>query len=400
MRAHRLPPLARAAVLALAGLWPAALAAAEKPPHLHALLVFDTNTNLTPAVKLDKKNMLDLLSQTLPADRYTAKILEGGAVTPERVAKYFAEVKPAPNDTLLFYFTGHGSIRDGGTAADGIDKGFTFELQSDGTPSKCPLARADVRKFMEAKKTRLAVLLTDCCSNKESLPPPRRLTPKKFKPTEGGDPTPLMTSLFFKPSGVADVTAATRDVAVCDDAIGSYFTFALCQAAYAHGGETLGWKQMLASVQENTKNAHDQALRKGSAEPLAAGHRLQTPQALTLPSAVAVARVEPKLDPKPDPEPKPEVAARKAFGAVSLVNTSDAPVKFELRWRDDAKWLAAELKPKQRVIISTPEDAAGATALQVRVDGVERKLPAKRVVANTPPKDFDKGKLHDLGAKP
>ncbi len=397
MRAHRLPPLARAAVLALAGLWPTALAAAERPPHLHALLVFDTSTNLTPSVKLDQKHMLDLLGRTLPADRFTAKTLEGPAVTPERIAKYFAEVKPAAGDTMLFYFTGHGSIRNGGTAADGADKGFTFELQSDGkSPSKFPLARADVRKLMEAKKPRLAVLLTDCCSNRLEIAAPPRM---KDRATYDGAPTApskLMNNLLFAPSGVADITAATRDVAICDTDIGSYFTYAMCQAAYANGGKALGWKEMLASVKDNTMKAHRHALGKGPGDPLEPGQHLQTPEALTLPAAGAVARVEPE----PKAKPEPEGVARKAFGAVSLINTSDAPVKFELRWRDGDKWLAAELKPKQRVIISTPEEAAGTTALQVRVDGEERKLPTKRVVSETPPKDFDKGKLHDLGVKP
>lgn len=396
MRAHRLPPLARAAVLALAGLWPAAAPAAERPPHLHALLVFDTNTNLTSSVKLDQKNMLDLLGRTLPADRYTAKTLEGNAVTPERIAKYFAEEKLAPGDTMLFYFTGHGSVRNGGTAADGADKGFTFELQSDGrSPSKFPLARADVRKLMEAKKPRLAVLLTDCCSNRLEIAAPPRL---KDRATFDGAPTApskLMNNLLFSPAGVADITAATRDVAICDADIGSYFTYAMCQAAYANNGKALSWKEMLASVKDNTMRAHRHALGKGPGEALDPGQHLQTPEALTLPAAAGgVARVDPK------PKPEPEAVARKAFGAVSLINTSDAPVKFELRWRDGDKWLVAELKPKQRVLISTPEEAAGTTALQVRVDGVARNLSTKRVESETPPKDFDKGKLHDLGAKP
>ncbi len=386
-------PRPRLAALLLVALGAAPAGAAERPPHLYALLVCDTASNLTAAVRLDQKRMTELFERQMPEDRCSVVVLKGADVTPQRVRKYYDELKPGPNDALVFYFTGHGAIRDGNS--------YSFELQSDGAPSKFPLGRADVRKMMTAKKTRLAVLLTDCCANKERLPPPPPVAgaplASRALDSRPAKPSAFMQSLFFDCAGLSDITAATRDVALCDPDRGSYFTIALTAAA-AQKTAPATWEALLEQVRQRTATYHREGLRKGLADPLEPGQKLQTPEALSLAKSLGGPVAAKPTAPKPE---APAPRAKAVFGAVAMENTSAAPLEVRLRWADSEKWLSATLPPKKRVLLTRGADKGGRTVpLVVEVAGAERRLEAKRVEAEVAPKDFAQGQYHDLAAKP
>src|SRR5262245_30452669 len=75
---------------------------------LHALLVIDTRSGLGESVKVDGTNVDRLLSSRLPKDRVEIKVLTGNDVSAEMILSYYRGLKVGRNDSLLFYYAGHG----------------------------------------------------------------------------------------------------------------------------------------------------------------------------------------------------------------------------------------------------------------------------------------------------
>src|SRR5262249_38115654 len=79
------------------------------------------------------------------------------------VLKYYQDLKVEPNETLVFYYAGHGAYD--------TSKGhlLTF-VQGD-------LPRASLMAAMQKHKPRLTVVLTDCCAVYDDLPGMKPNTP-------------------------------------------------------------------------------------------------------------------------------------------------------------------------------------------------------------------------------
>lgn len=149
-------------------------------------------------------------------DQLTTRVLQGRQVTPDNVIDTIAKLNVRPSDALVVLYSGHGGIdRDNNHV-------LTFEHGD--------LLRKRLVSAMQARKPRLSVLLTDCCSSNGGAAKPVVPTyaPKTL---QAGDVMEwdTMAQLFLRHGGLVDITAA--EPGYCGkidlDKSGSLFTNAL-----------------------------------------------------------------------------------------------------------------------------------------------------------------------------
>lgn len=144
----------------LLGAIPAAPAVAqEEASRVRILLVLDTLDRMGATWGLDGENMKALFEHAFkkqglqPGWHYTIDMFTGQQVTAKAVLDYYRHLNVGPNETLVFYYSGHGGFHG--------KKGHFMAL----TTGHQQLYRNDILKAMDAKNPRLKVVLTDCCAN-------------------------------------------------------------------------------------------------------------------------------------------------------------------------------------------------------------------------------------------
>jgi hypothetical protein len=195
-----------AVVCLLSGLAGTVQAQVDDARFLHVLMVFDTNDpTIGKSVGLDYAEMSKMLAAGLPPKRYGVSILAGKDVTPENILGHYSRLRMDRNDSLLFYYAGHGAWDT-----------KSHYLQMNGGKR---IRRTDIRAAMERRGARLNILLTDCCSIYTGQAEFNRL----------GIADPYMyRDLFFRHRGTVDVTAARKgQVALGNQVNGGYFTMGL-----------------------------------------------------------------------------------------------------------------------------------------------------------------------------
>ncbi len=165
---------------------------------LHAIVIGDISPaaewgKYTPNVALDLLTMAGMLRDNMPEQQLEIlqlELEENEASDPQKLLGFVHELKPRPEDTVMFYFSGHG-------ASD--DQGHYLAL------AKGKLPRKQILEAMVSKGARLAVLITDCCNLRSDgyayLAP-------QFVPRVPHSPTPVFRALFLEPKGVVDINSS------------------------------------------------------------------------------------------------------------------------------------------------------------------------------------------------
>ena len=157
---------------------------------IRAVLVVDTETKLQ-ALKNNLEMMLAILEPFRAEGRCDITVLTDERATAAEMRSAIRAEGDASGDTLLVYYTGHGLT----------DLGRGHALNFTRGPH---LLRADVREEMAALRPRLGVLLTECCSVLDVLPPS-----KMGKPPMPGDRLRIARSLLLRTRGVVDINSSS-----------------------------------------------------------------------------------------------------------------------------------------------------------------------------------------------
>ncbi|WP_165064729.1 caspase family protein [Paludisphaera rhizosphaerae] len=153
-----------------------------------------------------------------------------------------------PDDTLMFYYVGHGAY------ADPVNGTY---LTPSGSSGRVLFASRLVEE-VKARGPRLAVVVLDCCNRKKA--PPAYAAPAPALPGELQQPTPLFDELFFKRSGVIlALSSSPGEYAlvkpagdVADDGVppGPIFTNSLADTLSRNAQTPMEWSQMLGLTQQ------------------------------------------------------------------------------------------------------------------------------------------------------
>lgn len=206
---------------------------------IHALIVADASPScgwgrFGTYVRTDALQMTGFFKTHIPKNQLVLDsivFLADAEASPESVRAALAKLRPEPNDTVVFYYTGHGGLDD---------RGSHF-LMNGGK-----LYRDEVRAALQHMKPRLTVLLTDCCNSRsDGIAIGYR---DAFKSPEVI--SPLCHSLLIEPSGLVDVNSSApgESAFFSEEHKGSIFTQTAMQWFKERREQKVTWSSFMDDV--------------------------------------------------------------------------------------------------------------------------------------------------------
>ena len=284
-----------------AGLGPVTSAEAQK---VHALLIILGNDrDIRASVEKNESSMQTLLRQVSEncevrmtimksTDETTGtineKTLANGNVTAQsspqqigiikanQVVQWIRDLRTEDEDTILIYYSGHGSMDAVGTHILNFDPAVTNDF----------VARDGLRKGLEQKQAHLKMLITDTCSSRVQTPP---LIARVYAKVQSRERR-YTKNLFLEHSGLLDITAASDgQYAWGNDEIGGYFTVSLIGSFTAETDTNrdrfLSWKEVFDVTRSKTQKLFSETtfLLHNQRKLDEAGQTSQTPTKYSLP---------------------------------------------------------------------------------------------------------------------
>ncbi len=238
------------------------VAQSAQAQRLHALILADTSPwanwgRYQLAVQMDSSVMMSLFATNVPEHQLvlrTEDIADNASGDPTRIVAMIKQMAVDPNDTFVFYFSGHGGSDDRGQ----------YLAFAGGR-----LYRDEIRALLQQKGARLNVIITDCCN--------QRADGQNFgAPSMDMQPpatvTPLFQSLFFQPSGIVDISGSSPGEAAffgplddeSGDFPGSLFTSQIEKFIYRFKHYPSTWDHFLRSISLNVHLAFRAAYPGGA----------------------------------------------------------------------------------------------------------------------------------------
>jgi hypothetical protein len=209
-----------------------------------------------------------------PQGRYTVTVLDGGDMSEKTVLDYYRRLKVRDNETLVFYYTGHGGFYP--------EKGHLLAMRNfynENGKSLTKFATVDRKELLAAMARhhpRAMIVLTDCCASTEvpllsatRIKPPSPTFKSKLKGDGKGE---AFRDLFFRTQGVVNITAAMTGTPARGERKkgGSFFTIALTnllrespQLFDDNGDKRVEWREFFPRLTTLTQLESD--LKKGNA---------------------------------------------------------------------------------------------------------------------------------------
>jgi hypothetical protein len=341
---------------------------------LHVLMVFDTlDEILADSLQIDESRMREFLTSNIPPNRHSLTVLKGEQVSRERILNHYRQAKPKATDGLLFFYGGHG-------ATDPTKK-HHFQLAC-----KQDLLRSDVRKAMEAKKTALVVLLSDCCSTPQKF---AKVGPRKIERVPGGmQMHPTVRCLLFQARGTVDVTAATNAPSWSDNLEGGLFTRTLCkmmtrsiESLDRNRDGFVSWREFFPQLQGDT----EKTFTTWSADMRARGAKIDA-RSSQRPSSFALGE---------------DGSSRKSYAVVGIENGTTRTIPYRYRWTGEQEWKDANLAMGERKVhfVSLRQGQEDLPDLEIQISG--RMMPVRKAGkwtgAGKP--SFNDGRNYRLGSR-
>lgn len=241
---------------------------------VHAVVVADVSPSaqwgaFQLSVQMDGAILRSALARNLPEGQLNLQnfiIEEDQYGTPTAVSELIAELPVKANDTIFFYYSGHGG---------NDDRGHYLALPQG------RLYRSELRQLLENKGARLVVLITDCCNQRSDgqafgapymdMEPPTKVSP-------------LFESLFLLPKGTVDINSSSPGEAAyffpfgseTELAPSSIFTGEFVSFLDRFSDRQLTWGQLVQVVSLNVHLAFRAAYPKGAS--VAKGQSVQRDQ--------------------------------------------------------------------------------------------------------------------------
>jgi hypothetical protein len=175
--------------------------AQSEPGVIHALLVGDSDSTVGESASDDVFSLRRALAFAFEDHSSRLRLyppLLGQSVTVSAVETFFKDLKSRPEDTLLFYYSGHGEIRP--------ELGHVLNFANPDGNGRRILPRSELLGFIKAKNPRLTVLVTDCCSaiRKHLIAPALQAPFAPYVPPKWA----VAGCLLLQHRGVVDITAS------------------------------------------------------------------------------------------------------------------------------------------------------------------------------------------------
>lgn len=297
---------------------------ASHAQRVHLLVAGDTeDKNIGKGVGHDLDNVVVSMFILLREGQLDHNRVDGDELSTAGVLGAIDRIRVKPDDTLLFFWAGHG-------ASD--EQGHYLQMPRGGN-----LYRSTLLGALKKKQPRLVVLLTDCCNvfsdSTAGLPPVSPASPDPRRKT-----SPLMEELLLKPRGVVDINAASPGEVALGTKEGGLFTLSLVymfpiqQAGgdpnfgggledafgvfWRNSERRMSWQQIVEASRKQVQKLFEQMNPEGLVGRDGQVFKSQTVAAFTLPE---------------EPKPQPDRGSR--FG-VEAVDNGGEGVRITRVWPD------------------------------------------------------------------
>lgn len=212
-----------------------------------AVLAGDTDDpRIGKSVARDLENVKRLLQDGFRnhKDRLHFEVLQGKTFTREVLRESLRALSTGPDDVVVFFLAAHG----------GFDKRQGHFFLMDG--GQGAIFRSEVRETLLEKQPRLAVLLSDTCSE--------YLDSTEFRAEKDMPDLKTIAQLFLSARGVVDINAvAEGEYAWGNSRHGGFFTFSFVNTLRkpfkeldADGDGFVHWHEIVPRLQENTQASY------------------------------------------------------------------------------------------------------------------------------------------------
>lgn len=235
----------------------------NSPVTMHLIVVAATEdetigTSVTTDMNLVKKNFSKYAEQLNIG--YEETVINGSQFNKENVRKTIKDLSAAPNDIIVFVYTGHGFRYNEDT--DVYPRMF---LAYDGEPYGYEMTTTEAFEALKEKNARLTIFLSDCCnSNYGSARDIMEGATFATRSQNNNTDLNRLYSLFIKDKGIVRATAAKPgQVALCDASGGFLLTSVInnikSQVSVMSKEEEPSWNKILDNaskyVLKKTKDA-------------------------------------------------------------------------------------------------------------------------------------------------
>jgi hypothetical protein len=241
---------------------------------LHAVVVGDVSPSAgwgkyTSAVAMDMTLVSIAIAENMPERQFNLvrfEISEDEYSSPTNVLSIVDELAIAPDDAILFYFTGHGAVDD---------KGHYLALATG------KLYRKDLLAALTARQARMVALITDCCNTRSDG---YLYASPYVEVTSPPAPTPLFKRLFLETNGVVDITSSSPGESAFfapyqedpPGSPGSIFTTTLVNWINQEKQNRRSWDELIRAVSLRVHQSFRDFYPKGAT--IAKGAPIQTQQ--------------------------------------------------------------------------------------------------------------------------
>jgi hypothetical protein len=230
--------------------------------NLHAILAADLSPSAewgkyTGAVAMDITQVSVMLSMNMPESRLQVlpmRIEENQDSSPKNILAAIESIEVRPEDSLLFYFTGHG-------AAD--DQGHYLSL------AQGKLYRKTLLSALQKKGAKMTAVITDCCNTRSDG---YMYAAPAFQVEPPAQPTALFNSLFLSTRGVVDIISSSPGESSFftpmdeqrDEFPSSIFTKELTSWVDQHKAHPHTWDDIVRAVSLRVHNSFHSHYPKGA----------------------------------------------------------------------------------------------------------------------------------------
>ncbi|MEM7454711.1 MAG: caspase family protein [Planctomycetota bacterium] len=220
---------------------------------VHVVIAAQSGTPVAPfnsMVEMSLTKMQDLMTKIGPEFKGSETVLSAGQCSADNIVSVLQNLNPAPQDTIFFYYSGHG--------ANELGRHY-FALRESGGRD---LPRDEVAAILRQKNVRLAVMISESCNN--HLP----MVGRTLAASPGSTRTlTQIEDLLLSYRGFLDVNSTSPGQAGWGDSeIGGYFStaFSYRLSALAPEGD---WASEIQTIANEANEIG--SLRSSEAQPAA-----------------------------------------------------------------------------------------------------------------------------------
>jgi len=226
---------------------------------IHLILVAATSdTSIGASVEKDMNNFYSEVNKVTDAlnARLSYKLISGANFGKMNVENALSDLKPGPNDIVIFYYSGHGYTFD-----DMPDQPYPqLSLKRPGSNdngASATINAYDIYSIIKNKNARLNLILADCCNSFYGLPKPKRESFARTAASSLALNKTFCDKLFVQSHGSIIAAAAKKgQFAFGNSEIGGFFTSNLTTAMEKYLGFTYSatpsWNDIFSETSATT----------------------------------------------------------------------------------------------------------------------------------------------------